>query len=525
MALFMQNLTLGLDQPLEALFLQVQKKLRVSADDIKQIELYKKSLDARKRHNVHFVATVKVTLHIDEQKVCAAYRGNNLQYREETTLIVPTVSTDTRPIVIGFGPAGLFCAYMLASAGCRPIVLERGSAIPDRVAAIEGFWQHRTLNESCNVQFGEGGAGTFSDGKLTTRISDPRCEAVLSAFVQFGAPSEILSKAKPHIGTDRLRDVIVSMRKEIEGLGGTVLFDHQVQKLSTSNGRISGVVANGIAFAANHVVLAIGHSARDTFSMLLDQGLTLQPKSFSVGVRVEHTQQQINEGLYGNLAGHPNLPVGEYQLSHRVNGRGVYTFCMCPGGVVVPSSSSADTVVVNGMSEYARDGKNANAAVVVSVDPADYGQHPLDGMRFQERLERAAFVAGGSDYTAPAVTMGHFLKGETKLSLGAVTPSYSLGVTAADFDQILPPFVTDLMRTGLQVFDRRLKGFATGDAVLTGVETRTSSPVRIVRDDNLCASDLAGLYPCGEGAGYAGGIMSAAVDGIRVAEQILKTLL
>lgn len=522
MALIITNLVLGLEEPDEAAFASACRKLKISANDLTDIHIYKRSLDARKRDRIHFVVSVRLHLHEGEEAVFQRYRGQNLQYRPESPYTIPdSCRLPERPVIVGFGPAGLFCAYVLSKAGCRPIVLERGAPMDERVPAIEGFWKQAILQPENNVQFGEGGAGTFSDGKLTTRISDPRCDFVLSAFQQFGAPEEILTKAKPHIGTDKLRDVITKMREEIRVLGGEILFHHRLDDLEVRDGKLHHITVNGKELHTSCLVLAIGHSARDTFSMLHTRGIPMQPKSFSVGARIEHLQEQIDRGLYGSLAGHPKLPQGEYQLSHRRGGRGVYTFCMCPGGTVVPAASTADTVVVNGMSEFARDGKNANAAVVVSVDPADYGFHPLDGIRFQERLERAAFVAGGRDYQAPAVTAGAFLKSRPALELGSVVPSYALGVKLADFDTILPTFVTDMMREGLQVFDRKLPGYSAADAVLTGVETRTSSPVRILRTENLMTEGIAGIYPCGEGAGYAGGIMSAAVDGLRIAEEIL----
>lgn len=524
MPLIMTNLPLGLNDPEEAVFSTVLKKLNLSRNEVADIHIYKRSLDARKQNNIHFVVSVQLRLHEHEEMVFAQYRGNNLQHRPAVQYAIPTdVSLPDRPIIVGFGPAGLFCAYLLAKAGCRPIVLERGGAIEERVSAIDGFWKQGILNPECNVQFGEGGAGTFSDGKLTTRISDPRCSFVLSVFQQFGAPDEILTKAKPHIGTDKLRQVIINMRQEILRLGGEVFFHHRLEDLHFHQKKLQKITVNGAEMSASCLVLAIGHSARDTFSMLLSRGMHLLPKSFSVGARIEHLQSQIDVGLYGNLAGHPNLPQGEYQLSHREQNRAAYTFCMCPGGTVVPAASSPETVVVNGMSEFARNGNNANAALVVSVDPTDFGTHPLDGIRFQEQLERTAFLAGGSNYQAPAVTVGDFLNRQARLRLDTVLPSYSLGVQAADFDAILPSYVTDMMRKGLQVFHRKLPGYAAADAVLTGVETRTSSPVRIVRQENFTADGLAGIYPCGEGAGYAGGIMSAAVDGLRIAEEILAS--
>lgn len=522
MSLFMANIPLGLQDEDQVAFDYAQKKLRLASDQIKQMTVYKRSLDARKRGQIHFVVSVRIQLHRGEEQVLKRCKLSNVTHRPDTSYNVPQATLSHRPIVVGFGPAGLFCAYLLALAGCAPIVLERGGDIDYRVQAIDRFWSERMLNTECNVQFGEGGAGTFSDGKLTTRISDPRCDFVLATFAKFGAPSEILTKAKPHIGTDKLREVLVSMRKEIKRLGGEILFHHRVDDLKQNADQTVTVVTPKGDFVTADLVLAVGHSARDTFRMLLSRGLPLEAKSFSVGARIEHRQSTIDQGLYGNLAGHPKLPQGEYQLSHRQQDRAVYTFCMCPGGTVVPAASNEQTVVVNGMSEFARDQDNANSALVVSVDPKDFGEKPLDGVAFQEQLEHKAFTLAGSNYRAPFTTADCLLGKTSHATHTTVTPSYALGVEEVDFNQLLPSFVVDMMRTGLQKFDQKLHGFATGDAVLTGIETRTSSPVRILRGSNGVAVGFHGIYPCGEGAGYAGGIMSAAVDGMKIAENILN---
>lgn len=523
MAILITNLRLRPDQPDSAAVELALRALRLPASQVLSAHLYKKSLDARRQDKIQCICSVLVrTQGVDEAALCQ--KRQNASFRPETSLSFPKGSGKlTAPILIaGFGPAGIFCAYTLAREGYRPIVLERGYDVDRRVEAVEGFWQGRKLDPRCNVQFGEGGAGTFSDGKLTTRISDSRCDYVLRLFAQFGAPEEILSKAKPHIGTDRLREVVKAMRQEIIRLGGQVRFESQLEKIRLQNGRLVSVTVNGQELPAQNLVLAVGHSARDTFEMLLNQGLVMTPKNFSVGVRAEHRQEDIDRGLYGKAASNPFLPQGEYQLSYREGGRGVYTFCMCPGGLVVPSSSSEGTVVTNGMSEFLRDRENANAAVVVSVGPEDFGSHPLDGVRFQQTLERRAFELGGGNYTAPAADLGHFLEGRTGLQITRVQPSYALGTAAADFDQLFPGFVCQMLRKGFRNFGRKLPGYDAPHTILTGVETRTSSPVRITREETtLQAIGAAGIYPCGEGAGYAGGITSAAVDGIRVAEKII----
>lgn len=525
MAVLVANIITGLDEPEQEVIRKGIKKLGIAKRLIIGADIHKKSLDARNRNRIAFVSSVLFQLDLDERQFCERMGDHDILYREELTPSFPhgNQALNAPIIVVGLGPAGLFCAYTLAKEGYHPIVLERGYDVDRRVEAVERFWKEGILDPECNVQFGEGGAGTFSDGKLTTRISDDRCQYILEQFVNFGAPEEIAVKAKPHIGTDKLRGVIRNMRLEIERLGGEVRFGQKLEKVHRTNGRIAGITVNGQKMAAGALVAALGHSARDTFSMLHDEGVWMEPKGFSVGMRIEHLQSSIDSALYGNLAGHPSLPVGEYQLSYRENGRGVYTFCMCPGGVVVPSSSSEGSVVTNGMSEYSRDGRNANSALVVSVSPEDFGTHPLDGVRFQKSLEEKAFQLGGADYCAIGTTAGDFLKGRNRFRLKRVEPSYALGVAPCRPEELFPAFVTDMMKKGLLRFDRKLRGFAAEDSVLTGVETRTSSPLRIVRDsETLMSRSLDGLYPCGEGAGYAGGIMSAAVDGVRVAQKIIS---
>ncbi len=522
MAILVNAVTTALEENPQNAVAKALKLLGVSKEAVVASGIAKTSLDARKHSNIHFVHSVFLRLADGEEQVVQRAHNSQILLRQEKPLAVTMGSQPLqhRPVIAGFGPAGMFAGLLLARYGYRPILLERGAPMEERVCKVSAFWEKGRLDEQTNVQFGEGGAGTFSDGKLTTRIGDEKCGWVLQEFVRFGAPAEILQKAKPHIGTDRLREVVCNIRKEICALGGEVRFHTTLTNLKLRNGRLTGVATSQGELPANILILATGHSARDTFETLAQQ-LSIEAKPFSVGVRIEHLQCEIDRGLYGALAGHPALPVGEYQLSKRVNGRGVYTFCMCPGGVVVPAASQSGMVVTNGMSCYARDGENANAALVVGVSPTDYGTAPLDGVRFQQWLEQAAFQAGGSSYRAPAQDVAHFLQGKAGLRIGRVKPTYSLGVEPCNFHALFPPYIAEMLRIGLQDFQRKLPGFAAPDTVLTGIETRTSSPIRILRGDNLQSADAQGVYPCAEGAGYAGGIMSAAVDGLRVALAVI----
>ena len=486
--------------------------------------VHKKSVDARRRGRVSLVYLVLVTVRGDEtallQRVVDQKNIQLYKLQPSPALVLGPKRLAARPVVVGFGPAGMFAALQLAEQGLRPIVIERGAPIEQRCADVERFWQTGELLPESNVQFGEGGAGSFSDGKLTTRIGDPRCRMVLETFVRCGAPERILTDAKPHIGTDVLRGVVKNLRHEVERLGGQVRFHTRLERLVLKEGRLAGLVTSQGELPCEAAVLAVGHSARDTAATLLAQGIEMQKKPFSVGMRIEHPQTMVDAMFYGELAGHPALPPAEYQLSHRVGERACYTFCMCPGGVVVPAASEQGGVVTNGMSDSARAGKNANAAVVASVLPQDIEGGVAEAMEFQRRLERAAFQAGGGAYRAPAQSAKSFLTGRP--SWGATKGTYARGLTLHALDSLLPSFTLPLLRDGLARFDSRYPGFAGDAALLTGLETRTSSPLRLLRGEDCVSLCAKGLYPAGEGAGYAGGIMSAAVDGLRVAQAILS---
>jgi len=471
----------------------------------------KKAIDARRQKDIKFVYSVAVVgVSCASPPITANLWAHNAS------------PCDTPPVIAGFGPAGMFAGLLLARHGYRPVILERGGEIHDRIEKVENFWRTGKLDAQTNAQFGEGGAGTFSDGKLNTRISDPRCRFVLKELKNHGAPEEILYEAKPHIGTDKLRKIVSSIREEIISLGGEVKFNTKMADIISDKCRLRGVITGAGEIPAETLLLAIGHSARDTFAMLHEHGVAMSPKPFSVGVRIEHLQADIDRALYGEMAGHPLLPPGEYQLSLRRAERAVYTFCMCPGGVVVPAASEPEALVTNGMSEFARDKKNANSALVVSVSPDDFGQAgtPLAGMEFQRRLEQAAFKRGGADYKAPIQTVSAFRGGSG--SLNRISPSYNIGVKDISFTDIFPEEIVDMLHMGLSAFGGKLPGFDAPDAVLTALESRTSSPVRILRGEDMQSVTHPGLYPCGEGAGYAGGIMSAAVDGVAAAQAVMK---
>ncbi len=500
------------------------RRAGLTKSDIHVAGIYKTSLDARDNTNIKLVSSVWVETDVnDEERACALKPFcSQVKVNDFAPASFGTERADGRIVIAGFGPAGMFAALTLAEYGYKPLVLERGGDVDSRTAKVTAFWKNGTFDRQSNVQFGEGGAGTFSDGKLTTRIKDPLCRHILKKFTEFGAPEEILTKAKPHIGTDKLRGIVKLMRERIIELGGEVRFNSAVTDLKIQNCNINAVEVNSVeTINTAAVIFAVGHSARDTFEMLNRKGICLEAKPFSIGARIEHTQESVNKSLYGKQYDNPVLPKGEYQLSYRQGERAVYTFCMCPGGYVVPSQSEENTIVTNGMSEFSRNGANANSALVVSVSPDDYGKNPLDGVEFAKKIEQKAYTLAGSNYSAPACTAGKLLGDRTSLSGSVLTPTYSLGVTECDFTQLFPKFVTDMMSTGLRCFSKKMKCFGESDAVLTGPETRTSSPVRILRNENMQSVSVNGLYPCGEGAGYAGGIMSAAVDGVKAAEKII----
>ena len=485
--------------------------------------VYRTSIDARHGCAVR-VCSVLVNLPEGEAALVERLGRADVRLRAEPSVPVPTGTKKLTgpPVIIGFGPAGMFAARFLARAGYRPLVFERGGAMHERDAALARFHGEGVLDTTSNVQFGEGGAGTYSDGKLTTRINDARCELVLRTLHENGAPDDILVKAKPHIGTDILKEVVVSIRREIERLGGQVRFGTAVDGFLEKDGVLRALRAQGSEIACSAAVLAVGHSARDTVEALFRTGARVEPKAFSVGVRIEHRQEAIDRALYGRAYGHPLLPPAEYTLSYRSGNRACYSFCMCPGGSVVAAASEEGGLVTNGMSCHARDGENANAALAVSVAPDDFPQSgAFGGVAFQRALERAAYRAGGESWRAPAQTVGGFLAGRGNEKPSSVQPTYPFGVEIQPLEDLLPPFVTKMLREGIRAFGGRIRGFDAREAVLTGVETRTSSPVRIVRGEDLMSEGLRGLIPCGEGAGYAGGIMSAAVDGIRAAEKIM----
>jgi uncharacterized FAD-dependent dehydrogenase len=499
----------------------VAQKLRANPQQILDLKIYKKALDARRKADLLYTYTLDVQVQSDrvERRALKMKGVQKIDLVSQKQRPVGSQSVKERPVVVGLGPSGCFAALVLAEAGYRPLVLERGAAVQERVEDIRDFWQGGSLKENSNVQFGEGGAGTFSDGKLTTRISDPHCLKVLESYVQAGAPEEILYLNKPHIGSDLLRKVVKNLREKIIDLGGEVRFNAQVQDLKIDKGHLTAIQVNDTWIATQSVLLGIGHSARDTFKMLYDKGLAMEAKPFAIGLRIEHPQEMIDRSQYGEFAGKYGLGAADYRLVyHGDNGRTAYSFCMCPGGQVVAATSERGYVVTNGMSLHARRDRNANAALLVGVTPKDFGSdHPLAGVDFQRKWEKAAYEWGGGNYCAPVQRVEDFLAGRPSRELGSVMSSYLPGVTPSDLSRCLPGYVVETLRKALPYFENKIQGFAMGDALLTGVETRSSSPVRLLRNADG-QSNIKGLYPMGEGAGYAGGIMSSAVDGMRMAE-------
>lgn len=514
----LENIKIYEDKTEDEVLREACKKYKLDFEKIEKYVIYKKSIDARDKSNIFYNYTIDIE-----------YNGipkikNIKEVNEEKFDLQINIKRKAklRPVIIGAGPAGLFCALVLVQNGIKPIIIEQGKKVEDRQKDVEEFLKTGILNTNSNVQFGEGGAGTFSDGKLTTNSKNPLCRKVLKEFVNFGAPEQIMYINKPHIGTDNLIHVISDMRNHIINLGGTFLFEEKVIDFEFENNQVKSVLTNkNNKIETDTVVLAIGHSARKTIEKLYEKGIAMEKKGFSVGVRIEHKQEMINKSQYGSKT-KLKLPPAEYKLAYHGKDRSCYTFCMCPGGVVMASSSDNGEIVTNGMSKFARDGENANSAVLVDIMPEDFeGTSPLEGMYFQAELERKAFEMGGSNFYAPIQKVGDFLENRKTLEIGNIAPTYKPGVTLSNLQELFPDYIVETMKEGLLDFDRKIKGFANPEAILTAIESRSSSPVRIIRDENLEAN-IKGLYPCGEGVGYAGGIMTAAVDGIKCAIKVLE---
>lgn len=513
------NLKMPITSSKDEVFSACAKKAGIKEADIVSKKLLRKSIDAR-RKQVNFIYSALIETN---KKVRITDNVMPVEIKNSASLTFGDAPLLHPPVVVGFGPCGMFCALTLARQGYNPIVLERGADVDTRTAKINTFWSGGELDTNTNIQFGEGGAGTFSDGKLTCRTGDELIDGVLLDFVHHGAPEDILYSALPHVGTDILRTIVKSIREEIISLGGQVHFNTAVNDVNIKNGKlVSLALSDGSELACDVAVFAIGHSARDTYKMLYERGLRMIPKTFSVGVRCEHLQRDIDNALYGDYAGHPSLGAASYKLSHREGNIGCYSFCMCPGGTVVTASSEKDMVVVNGMSNRARDNKNSNSAICINVSEKDFGTHPLSGIEFQRNLERHAFRLGGGNYSSPVQTLGDYIDSRKSTKLGRVSPSVTHGYELADLNQLFTPTFNTLMKKSFSEFDKKISGFAASDTVLTGVETRTSAPVRILRNENFVSETVSGLMPAGEGAGYAGGIMSAAVDGIKTATKIME---
>lgn len=530
------EIKLPLNHAPEDLTTAITTKLKISAEQMASFVMFKRGYDARNKRNIQLIYTLDITLtdsDLTNDLLVQFESDNHVKATPDTSYKyvgeAPENLTE-RPVVIGFGPCGLMAGLTLAQMGFKPIIIERGNEVRQRTKDTFGFWRQRKLNTESNVQFGEGGAGTFSDGKLYSQVKDPNHygRKVMTEFVKAGAPEEILFVSKPHIGTYKLVSMVEKMRAEIIELGGEIRFATRVDDLHITDSKVTGVTLNsGETLKTNHVVLAVGHSARDTFEMIHDKGVYVEAKPFSIGFRIEHKQSTIDKARFGDNAGNEILGAADYKLVHHCkNGRSVYSFCMCPGGTVVAAASEEGRVVTNGMSQYSRNERNANSAIVVGIDPErDYPNHPLAGIDLQRQLETLAFELGGKDYSAPAQTIGDFLKGKPNSELGDVNPSYTPGITLTDLSKALPDFAVDAIREAIPAFNKKIQGFSSDDGLLTGVETRTSSPISIKRNKEFQSINTKGLFPAGEGAGYAGGILSAGIDGIKVAEAVAKSML
>ena len=523
----LREITLPFDHDEKTLVNSILEYMGISRYQLLNYTIVQKSINARRKNNILAVYTVDLELKNEPELLSRFSNDILISAGPFPNYQLPKVSNihNHTPIVVGSGPCGLFAGLILAQLGFKPMLIERGKDVASRVRDVKNFWHDGQLNPESNVQFGEGGAGTFSDGKLTTQIKDKynRKKKVLEEFIRAGAPEEILYNTKPHIGTDNLVKIVKNIRNTIISLGGQVYFETKLTGIKIKDGKVIGAIVNGSdSIETDTIVLALGHSARDTFEMLYQLGLPIEAKSFSIGVRIEHSQSMINKAQYGKFASHPMLPQADYKLVHHCeNGRSAYTFCMCPGGEVIACSSEPGSVVTNGMSFYNRNHPNANSALLVGVNPKDYGsENPLAGIDFQRKLEQKAFETGGNNYFAPVQLVGDFLAGRASNSIGEVNPSYRPGITPCNLSECLPEFVVETLRSAIPQMDKKLKGFANYDAIMTAVESRSSSPIRILRDETFQSLTVKGLYPAGEGAGYAGGIISSAIDGIKIAEAI-----
>ena len=525
--LLVKNIHLSLDESLnegDNLRVKLCKKLRINDDEIKRMRILKESVDARKKNNIIINYQVLVSIENEDKIINKNIENVSLHFeKEEMEVVKGNKKLKHRPIIIGFGPAGMFAAYHLAKEGYRPIVFEMGSDVDSRQERIDEFWKNGKLDLKSNVQFGEGGAGTFSDGKLTTRIKDERVEIVLNTLVENGAPDEILYRNKAHVGTDILRNVVKNIRGNIKKMGANVRFNSKMTDIHYENGQLKSIEVNGDIIEAENLILCIGHSSRDTYEMLISKNFVLENKPFAMGFRIEHKQSFIDKSQYGEFTDHPKLRSSEYSISARLKDeRGVYSFCMCPGGVVVNASSEEERLAVNGMSYHARDKENSNSAIVISVNESDYGKNILSGLEFQRSCENRAFLIGGANYKAPVQLVSDFIESKKSCSLKEVIPSIESGYNLSTVEGIYPKKMEDGLREGLVLLNHKIKGFSEGGAVFTAAETRTSAPVRILRNSDFESVGIKGVYPCGEGAGYAGGIVSAAVDGLKVSESIIK---